>query len=112
MVANMHAALVLLLVVAAVFIFKAIFRSFTNNLPSLPPGPKGLPLVGNVLDMPSEKEWLTFARWGDSYGMSTISRTGSSLFLKILLSKAISVLLPSWDRPSLFSILRDWLSTC
>lgn len=35
---------------------------------SLPPGPKGLPIIGNVLDMPSEKDWLTFAHWGDIYG--------------------------------------------
>jgi hypothetical protein len=35
---------------------------------SLPPGPKGLPLLGNILDMPSEKEWLTFARWGEQWG--------------------------------------------
>lgn len=36
----------------------------------LPPGPKGLPLIGNVLDMPTEKEWETFAHWGDVYGES------------------------------------------
>ena len=34
----------------------------------LPPGPKGLPLLGNILDMPSSFEWLTFARWGEQYG--------------------------------------------
>ncbi|TFY75063.1 hypothetical protein EWM64_g8950 [Hericium alpestre] len=30
----------------------------------LPPGPKGLPVIGNVLDMPKSQEWLTFAKWG------------------------------------------------
>ncbi|KAJ3548837.1 hypothetical protein NMY22_g1117 [Coprinellus aureogranulatus] len=34
----------------------------------LPPGPKGLPFLGNLLDMPSEQEWLTFARWGEAWG--------------------------------------------
>ena len=34
----------------------------------LPPGPKGLPLIGNLLNMPSEKEWVTFAEWGNKYG--------------------------------------------
>jgi hypothetical protein len=34
----------------------------------LPPGPKGLPLLGNVLDMPRTHEWVTFAKWGQKYG--------------------------------------------
>jgi hypothetical protein len=34
----------------------------------LPPGPKKWPLLGNMLDMPTSKEWLTFAEWGRTYG--------------------------------------------
>ncbi|KAF7332878.1 Cytochrome P450 [Mycena venus] len=34
----------------------------------LPPGPKGLPLIGNVLNMPKSHAWKTFAQWGDIYG--------------------------------------------
>lgn len=34
----------------------------------LPPGPRGLPLIGNLLDMPAEQEWLTFAQWGEKWG--------------------------------------------
>jgi hypothetical protein len=33
-----------------------------------PPGPKPLPLVGNVLDFPREKPWLTFASWKEQFG--------------------------------------------
>ncbi|KAG7442296.1 cytochrome P450 [Guyanagaster necrorhizus] len=33
-----------------------------------PPGPRGLPFIGNALDMPTGKPWLTFARWGATYG--------------------------------------------
>ena len=33
-----------------------------------PPGPKGVPLLGNIFDFPKEKEWLTYAKWGDEYG--------------------------------------------
>ncbi|PBK93428.1 cytochrome P450 [Armillaria gallica] len=36
--------------------------------PPFPPGPRGIPFLGNLLDMPSEKEWLTFAEWGEKYG--------------------------------------------
>ncbi|KAF5364320.1 hypothetical protein D9756_000610 [Leucocoprinus leucothites] len=48
------------------FIVYSLF--FKDNSLSLPPGPAGLPLVGNVLDMPSSMEWLTFAQWGEKYG--------------------------------------------
>ncbi|KAF9463803.1 OrdA protein [Collybia nuda] len=34
----------------------------------LPPGPRGLPLIGNVADMPSKREWVTFAEWGRKWG--------------------------------------------
>jgi len=54
------------LVFVALSILNAVFRSIRRI--SLPPGPKGLPLVGNLLDMPVEREWLTFARWGEVWG--------------------------------------------
>lgn len=37
-----------------------------------PPGPKGVPLVGNVFDMPSTYLWRTFAEWGRTYGTHTL----------------------------------------
>ncbi len=33
-----------------------------------PPGPKPLPLVGNVKDLPTSFEWETFAEWAKQYG--------------------------------------------
>ncbi|TFK48758.1 cytochrome P450 [Heliocybe sulcata] len=33
-----------------------------------PPGPKGFPIIGNALDMPSERIWQTIAHWGEIYG--------------------------------------------
>lgn len=53
-------------VVSLVFAYRLLYRTCRNT--PFPPGPKGLPFIGNIFDMPSEKEWLTFARWGEKYG--------------------------------------------
>ncbi|KAG2158979.1 cytochrome P450 [Suillus bovinus] len=48
-----------------VYLFK---RVFGKKNPPYPPGPPGWPLIGNVLDMPHIRPWLTFAEWGKKYG--------------------------------------------
>ncbi|KAH9971777.1 cytochrome P450 [Russula compacta] len=38
-----------------------------NQLP-LPPGPRGLPIIGHLLTFPKNFVWLTFTEWGRKYG--------------------------------------------
>ena len=33
-----------------------------------PPGPKPLPLLGSVLDLPTSREYETYTRWGKEFG--------------------------------------------
>ncbi|GJE84150.1 cytochrome P450 [Phanerochaete sordida] len=38
----------------------------------LPPGPKGLPVLGNKYDIPEKYEWLAYERWGREFGSDVI----------------------------------------
>jgi hypothetical protein len=64
-----------------------------------PPGPKGLPLIGNIFDIPTEYEALAYHRYAEQYGeqpfhfvLSYINvTTGDIVYFKVL-SKSILVL--------------------
>ncbi|KAF5377278.1 hypothetical protein D9615_006445 [Tricholomella constricta] len=59
----------------------------------LPPGPRGLPLIGNALQLPVDHEWFTFAKWGKLYGgVVYVSAFGRPLII-LNSTKAITDLL-------------------
>jgi hypothetical protein len=52
---------------AALVLVQAARAKRRNQLP-LPPGPKGLPLIGNLLDIPQNKPWIVYNEWAERYG--------------------------------------------
>lgn len=62
-------ALVDFLVLALAFLaFSFLYSCGTQKKLPFPPGPKRLPVVGNLFDMPDSAEWITYKRWGKLYG--------------------------------------------
>lgn len=59
------------ILVVAVFIFIAFLRPRNDN-PPLPPGPRGLPLVGNLVTFlqAGRLPWLHYTKLSQQYGPS------------------------------------------
>lgn len=61
-----QSSLDIVLSVLAVFLVWKVFNR-KGELP-LPPGPQGYPLIGNFLEFPTTQHWVTFAKWGETWG--------------------------------------------
>lgn len=52
----------------SIFVINYVTRFLTGSSLPLPPGPKGLPLIGNVLQLPKSHAFLLWQRWSKTYG--------------------------------------------
>ena len=72
----MHDVTVAILLIAAPILLVALFRyvakESTRKLP-YPPGPKPLPIVGNLLDLPKDPIWRGYDSMSRKYGMSGLA---------------------------------------
>jgi hypothetical protein len=55
-------------VVVLILALIPLCRVLNQDRLSLPPGPKGWPLIGNLLDIPQSNFVKTYAEWARKYG--------------------------------------------
>lgn len=77
----------LLSAVLAMIILSQFWRS-RHRLVPYPPGPPGLPILGNFLDIPRTAPWIQFAKWRKKYGMWRSSSSETYLQISYSLPNA------------------------
>ncbi|OSD06956.1 cytochrome P450 [Trametes coccinea BRFM310] len=83
---------ILFLLVGAILVAFEHFRR-RRRLSSLPPGPRGWPIIGNILDMPTSYHWITFADWSKQWGdIMSVSLLGQTVVIINSPKHAIDIL--------------------
>ncbi|KAG1804990.1 cytochrome P450 [Suillus plorans] len=80
----------------------------------LPPGPKPLPVVGNVLGLKIDEPWITYTHWGATYGELVYSRLLNQEIILINTEKVARDLLERRsnnysDRPGILCLTNDFV---
>ncbi|KAL1603477.1 hypothetical protein SLS60_005064 [Paraconiothyrium brasiliense] len=74
----------IIVVLIAIYILQRLFRTPARRSAPLPPGPKGVPLLGNIADLPppGDPEYLHWLAHKDIYGpISSVTVLGQTLII-------------------------------
>ena len=77
---------------ASIVVVSSILSRFNGRNRRLPPGPRPLPFIGNLLDLPKDHEWLHWVKHKDAYGpISSVSLFGQTVVILNDLQAAIEL---------------------
>ncbi|KAF7371344.1 Cytochrome P450 [Mycena sanguinolenta] len=82
-----------------------------RRTPPLPPGPRGLPIVGNILDVPTSHPWLSFAKLGEIWGAPLKLQTGILTNIRVGEISSLTVLGQTMIIVNSLEIAEDLLET-
>ncbi|KAL2871615.1 cytochrome P450 [Aspergillus lucknowensis] len=79
--------------IAFVFFASYALLSYKSGAPPLPPGPKRLPLIGNLHQYPQNEPWKTYQNWHKLYGPIISLKLGQRILIVLGSHKVVRELL-------------------
>ncbi|PPQ65061.1 hypothetical protein CVT26_015757 [Gymnopilus dilepis] len=84
----------------AVLVFSSwILKSYWDAR-KLPPGPRGLPILGNMFQVPAQMPWFKFTEWSQQYGPVFSFNVAGQVYIVLNTFKAAADLLEAAERRS------------